>query len=541
VLVASLLAAGSARGDLQIAGYEDRLHDRFYVGSDRAFIGTFYNWSGIGRIQDPSGTTSNWKQVTMISDNYFVTAEHNRPTRGGDPLDVFPKVRFYRTNDPNGEYWESEIALDGDDYQGMQIGTSDLWVGKLANSPPDWVMRYPLAKRHEATNYLSYTDNDLFIFGQDSPRSATSVRVGRNEVSLVYSSGNYEWVYNPTTGLGPSEAQTQAGDSGGPSFFVSGSYPVLAGIHTRVNFDTGISAKLQQIMDAVGEPISVSTGLPADVNGDFRLNPMDVFAIAANLGRDGARFYQGDVSGDGRVDVNDVLMWHSQAARLGTSGGYFAPADFDRDGDVDALDLATIGDHWLQSVGQRFTSGDANGDAFVNNLDVEMFDYNQYRAYFGPLPPPLSPITGDFSGNGIVDGFDLNVVTTHLNQTVEPGTNGDADGNGIVNNADVVLVATNLGDSFGDINSDHLVGPNDFLVLAANWNQAVTTGRLGGDMDGNGLVNGQDAAVLFGWWDMQGGSFPYMTIPEPSSTVLGMSGAVLAGLISRLKRRRLPV
>ena len=39
VLIVAILAASFARGDLQIAGYEDRLHDRFYVGSDRAFIG----------------------------------------------------------------------------------------------------------------------------------------------------------------------------------------------------------------------------------------------------------------------------------------------------------------------------------------------------------------------------------------------------------------------------------------------------------------------------------------------------------------------
>ena len=206
----SLIGAGSARGDLQIAGYQERLHDRFYVGADKAFIGTDYNWSGVGRLQDPIAGGSNWKQVTMISDNYFITANHNKPSLGDDPTSTLPKVRFYRTDDPNGEFWESEIAVAGSDYQGTRIGSTDLWVGKLASTPPDWVTRYPLAKRHEATNYLSYTDNDLFIFGQDSPRSLTSVRVGRNEVSTVYPYGNLGWTYDLTGGLGRTKPKRRA-------------------------------------------------------------------------------------------------------------------------------------------------------------------------------------------------------------------------------------------------------------------------------------------------------------------------------------------
>lgn len=54
-------------------------------------------------------------------------------------------------------------------------------------------MRYPLAKQHEATDYLSYTNNDLFVFGQNSPRSLASARVGRNEIASVNSDGDYQW------------------------------------------------------------------------------------------------------------------------------------------------------------------------------------------------------------------------------------------------------------------------------------------------------------------------------------------------------------
>jgi hypothetical protein len=529
------LTAGRARGDLTIAGYSERLHDPFYVGSDKAFIGAGYNWSGFGRWYDPAATSGNWKQVTMISDNYFLTANHNRPNLGDDPAGAAPKVRFYRTTDPSGEFWESEIALAGGNYQGTRVGSTDLWVGKLASTPPSWVMRYPLAKRHEATNYLSYTDNDVFIFGQDSPRSPTSVRVGRNEVNLVNSSGNYEWSYDPTAGLGADEAQTENGDSGGPSFFTAGRVPVLAGIHTRTNYDTGVSKNLQRIVDAIGEPVSMSTGLPGDVNGDFRVTANDLLILLNNYGRiEGSQLYQGDLNGDQRINNVDLYIWsNNYGARL------FAPSDFDRDGDVDGDDLATIGSHWFQSVPQPFTLGDANGDSIVGLADLQIFDQNQFRAYFGPLPAPLSPMTGDLTGEGIVDELDLNIVKASLNRQVAPGTSGDLNGNGVVDASDLAIVTAALGTSFGDLNGNHSIGPDDFVVLAWNWNRSVTGGRRSGDLNGDGTVNAVDANALFGWWDMNAGTFPGMTIPEPGSAALVLSGACLAvcGRVRRNRRR----
>jgi Dockerin type I domain len=518
------LAAGRARGDLTIAGYQERLHDPFYVGSDKVFIGAGYNWSGFGRWYDPVATGGNWKQVTMISDNYFITAVHNQPNRGDDPPGAAPKVRFYRTTDPNSEYWESGIALSGSNYQGTRIGSTDLWVGKLANTPPSWVMRYPLAKRHEATNYLSYTDNDLFIFGQDSPRSATSVRVGRNEISLVNSSGNYDWTYDPVGGLGADEAQTESGDSGGPSFFTSGRVPVLAGIHTRTNYDTGISANLDKIIAAVGEPISVSTGLLGDLNGNFRVDSDDFGTLLSNFGRKyDVSYSQGDANGNGTIDGDDFIALLQQYGK-----SLFAPADFDRDGDVDGDDLATIGSHWFQRVAQPFTLGDADGDSIVSISDLQIFDQNQFRAYFGPLPAPLSPMKGDLTANGIVDEIDLNIVTAHLNQQVTPGTNGDLNGNGVVDASDLAVVTAALGTSFGDLNNNHTIGTDDFMVLAWNWNRSVKGGRLSGDLNGDGIVNALDAKALFGWWDLNAGTFPGRSIPEPATALLVLWAAGLA-------------
>lgn len=523
---------GVAHADLLIRSYQDRLHDPFYVGADKAFIGAAYNWSGVGRIPDPAASGINWKTVAMISDNYFITAFHNQPNRGDDPGLAIPKVRFYRTTDPNGQYWESEIAIAGNKYDGQRIGLTDLWVGKLASTPPDWVMRYPLAKRHEATNYLSYTDNKLFIFGQDSPRNWTSVRVGRNEIDQVDISGNYTWDFDAVGGLGADEAETQLGDSGAPSFFVDGRIPVLAGVHTRVNFDTGVSANLEQILSAVGETISFSTGLFGDVNADFRTNSVDFDVILANYGRrSNVRLAHGDLNGDGVVGADDYF---SLAHNFGKS--LYAPADFNKDGNVDAADLIVIANNWNRFVSSPFADGDANGNWFVSALDVKVFDDNQFRAAYGPLPLPLAAVAGDLNGNGVVDGFDLSIVTSNLNQVVIPGTRGDTDHNGIVNNLDLAYVSLRLGDSFGDINGDHVVGTDDFVVLMSNWKKTVSNGRLGGDFNGDRFVDDRDIRILFDWWGQENGEFPGMMVPEPASFVL--SAISCYGLLWLVRRRR---
>ena len=116
---------------------------------------TGYNWSGFGRLADPAADGTNWKQVTMISDNYFITANHNQPNRGDDPSRVRPpKCGSIAPTIPTANSGSRRLRCRGGNYVGTQVGSTDLWVGKLASTPPSWVMRYPLAKRHEATNYL---------------------------------------------------------------------------------------------------------------------------------------------------------------------------------------------------------------------------------------------------------------------------------------------------------------------------------------------------------------------------------------------------
>jgi hypothetical protein len=356
------------------------------------------------------------------------------------------------------------------------------------------------------------------------------VRVGRNEISSVSTYGSYQWDYNPSTGFGADEAQTQNGDSGSPSFLMANRRPVLAGVHTRTNFDTGVSANLAALMAAVPEPVSLSTGLEGDLNADFRVDVVDLATLSASFrSAKGASYSAGDLSGDGLVDFDDFVDF---ANNFGQS--LFAPSDFDRDRDVDGNDLATIGANWQKSV-KVFSLGDANGDAVVNAADLQIFDRNQFRGYFGTLPAPLFPVYGDINGDGLVDSLDLNVATQNLNKSVVPGTNGDVDGNGKVDDLDRASIITHIGDSFGDINGDHAVGAGDFLILAQNWNRLVVGGRHEGDLNGDYFVTSLDANILFSWWGQENGYFPGMTIPEPASLTLFVTGMLAFGT---LRRRR---
>ncbi len=523
--------AERAWGDLQIAGYQDRLHDRFYTGADKAFIGADFSWSGIGRLADPTGSGTNWKFATMISENYFITAQHFKPNRADDPAGTLPpNVRFYRTNDPQGEFWESPIAVSGSNYTGLRIGSTDLWVGKLASPPPGWVTRYPLAKQHEATNYLSYAEHEIFVVGQDSPRSLASGRWGRNEIDRVSGTGELAWSYDLSGGLGADEARTVSGDSGGPSFLTVGQLPVLAGIHTFSNIDTGVSLYLEAIQAAIGEPIAVSTGLLGDLDGDFRVGSQDLNQILDAFGRPASTATQlGDLTGNGTVGMLGINIFLDQYGK-----SLYAPTDFNFDGDVDGDDLARLGDRWQVSTGAPYTWGDATGDALVNLADVELFDRNQNRAYFGPLPAPLSPIAYDFDGDGQVDSSDVTFVSANLYRQVTPGTDGDVNFNGVVDENDLSVVSNALGNSFGDINGDHVVGPADFVILANNWNRIVTGGRLSGDMNSDGLVNYFDALVLFDWWGVRSdGTFAGIAVPEPAGGSLIVLGAYLGAWIGR--------
>ena len=220
----------SVRADLQVFGYQDRLHDPFYVGADKAFIGASYNWSGYGRVEDPLGTGI---ELEECRDDLRQLLPHRQSLQADPrrrPGGAAPKVRFYRTTDPNGEYWESEIAVEAGAYKGTQVASSDLWVGKLAQTPPSWVMRYPLAQAPRSDELsLVYRTTTCSSSARIRPAARRACASAAMKSRPVNSYGTYQWDYNPAAGFGADEAQTQTGDSGSPSFFIAGAHSRACG------------------------------------------------------------------------------------------------------------------------------------------------------------------------------------------------------------------------------------------------------------------------------------------------------------------------
>lgn len=353
-------------------GYNESRHDRFYqpespADTPREFIGESFDWSGVG-----SFNSGGWWWATMISDHYFLSSAHIGPSN--DPANV----RFYRTNDPNSEHADISIETSF----GQRIAGTDLWLGKLQQAPPTWVERYPLIKRNDSTNYVSYLDSSVYIVGHQGDKLGyTNMGIGRNEISSPWSwswsrtaSGRtLDWTFDHGgTGFGADEATTIGGDSSGPTF-VPSHYGglALAGIHWLYDTDTNISAYVDELVAAVPEPITVVTDLPGDLNNDYRVTNPDLIIMASHYGQGSEVSHaNGDINGDGFVNLSDLRVAASNYGRK-----LVAPADFDEDFDVDSNDFSIISSHWLKSV-EPGSNGDANADGVVNAKDLLVFNAN---------------------------------------------------------------------------------------------------------------------------------------------------------------------
>src|SRR5262249_50792445 len=90
----------------------------------------------------------------------------------------------------------------------------------------------------------------------------------------------------------------------------------------------------------------------------------------------------------------------------------------------------------------------------------------------------------------------------------------------------------------GDANFDGIVNGQDIALMASNWLQIGNPDSLAGDANGDGIVNGQDIALVASNW-LQGEDNVAM-VPEPSSIALDVAaGFVLALFI--YKRATIPL
>ncbi|NQU23119.1 MAG: PEP-CTERM sorting domain-containing protein [Candidatus Nealsonbacteria bacterium] len=252
VALGLLTATSAARATIILHDPQPAKHDRFYVGDDKAFIGDPYDFSGAGRV-DLTGNSARW--VTMISPSYFLSASHWHPADGAT-------VKFHYTNDPDGAAELRTIE------SGVQIGVSDVWLGKLSSPVSSSVAKYPLL---ELGGNWNYNDLEILTFGLTVARSlgtATTVRLGRNEINPNEygtdppTGGKYYRYEFDDPGLGDDESYLQTGDSGGPSFNIYNGQPALTGIHWFIDDE----------------------GEPRDYSGDSFIKPYVADIQAAMIG-----------------------------------------------------------------------------------------------------------------------------------------------------------------------------------------------------------------------------------------------------------------
>jgi hypothetical protein len=212
-------------GDLQVQTLQPNRQDRFYVGSDKDFVGQSFDWSGVGltnRVSDPNS----W--ATMISPTYFLTAAHF-PVYGGETL------TFYENNDPSGP--SHQYTVESWSYLTTYNGLpSDLRLGKLTEAIPesDNIAYYPILSLPSEDDYVGqmiYVNGKPNRIGRNNIDGLTTVQELNLSKVPTKETVAMQYDYNTVDGLGADECYLIAYDSGGPSFVDVNGQLALVGIH----------------------------------------------------------------------------------------------------------------------------------------------------------------------------------------------------------------------------------------------------------------------------------------------------------------------
>ena len=236
----------SAPAAMVVEGYNPANHDRFYVGSDKAFIGDPYNWSGVA-----TNGSASW--ATLVTSDYFLSSTHAHPAIGST-------LTFYDGNNPSGPY-ETATVASGQEID-LQLGSSDVWLGKLTAPVSSNITVYPVYAPPVPSNAVG---NIVYTYGlSNSSTASQNQRLGRNVISylgLGVTNCTFTYKYdNP--GLGADESLGISGDSGAPAFVIVNGVPALAGTvfqgdQATYTSDSFISQYVSQIDAAmVGEQLT---------------------------------------------------------------------------------------------------------------------------------------------------------------------------------------------------------------------------------------------------------------------------------------------
>ena len=165
VALSWFVSSAPAPAAMVVEGYNPANHDRFYVGSDKAFIGDPYNWSGVA-----TNGSASW--ATLVTPDYFLSATHAHPAIGST-------LKFYDANNPSGPYETATVASG----QGisLEVGTSDVWLGKLTAPVSSNITVYPV---YAPPVPLDAVGQIVYTFGLSTSSTASqNQRLGRNVIS----------------------------------------------------------------------------------------------------------------------------------------------------------------------------------------------------------------------------------------------------------------------------------------------------------------------------------------------------------------------
>lgn len=245
VLLFLALSALTARA-VSIVNYNAAVNDRFASGYPTTptangsvnFVGAGLDWSGVGW---DSALPS--RSVAMISDQYFVFANHYQP---GSTIQFLSPILGTVVSYSVQSATRLNSPVNGQ--------PSDFSIGKLTTplNPAHGIAVYPVLDLPTLNDYLGV---QVMIYGHGGIAGTNSPRIGLNEIDDFFHfdlnghllDNSFFAVYDFDTGS-TGQAQFEGGDSGSPTFAYLYGQLALVGTHSGTAVDGGTSYSLDNFI-----------------------------------------------------------------------------------------------------------------------------------------------------------------------------------------------------------------------------------------------------------------------------------------------------
>lgn len=236
VLLFLALSALTARA-VSIVNYNAAMNDRFASGYPTTptangsvnFVGAGLDWSGVGW---DSALPS--RSVAMISDQYFVFANHYQP---GSTIQFLSPILGTVVS-----YTVQSVTRLNSPVNGQP---SDFSVGRLttALNPAHGIATYPVLDLPSVNDYLGL---QVMLYGHGGIAGTNSPRIGLNEIEDFF---HYDQDGDPLDNTffvgydfdsgSTGQAQFEGGDSGSPTFAYLHGQLALVGTHSATGTVSG--------------------------------------------------------------------------------------------------------------------------------------------------------------------------------------------------------------------------------------------------------------------------------------------------------------